>query len=54
VLLLKYNNREDNMLKILKLVASYFAGYGTGFLLFVLAMGVLGTLAGCVALASAF
>tara|TARA_X000000950_G_C13583113_1_gene524246 strand:- start:534 stop:662 length:129 start_codon:yes stop_codon:yes gene_type:complete len=42
------------MLKLLKLVASYFAGYGIGFMLFILAMGVIGTLAGCVAMAMAF
>ena len=39
---------------ILKLVFSYFAGYGTGLFLFILAMGVIGTLAGCVAMANAF
>jgi|TARA_B110000444_G_scaffold54469_1_gene50612 hypothetical protein len=39
---------------LLKLVASYVAGYGTGLFLFILAMGVIGALAGCVAMANAF
>jgi len=48
VLLLKYNNREGYMItKLIKLVLAYITGYGAGWLLFVLAMGVIGTLAAC-------
>tara|TARA_B100001287_G_scaffold180984_1_gene152584 strand:+ start:2703 stop:2870 length:168 start_codon:yes stop_codon:yes gene_type:complete len=48
VLLLKYNNREGYMItKLFKLVLAYITGYGAGWLLFVLAMGVIGTLAAC-------
>ncbi len=35
------------MLKLIKLIIAYFTGYGLGWLLFVIAMGVIGTLAAC-------
>lgn len=35
------------LLKLIKLILAYFTGYGLGWLLFVIAMGMVGVLTAC-------